>query len=103
VAKATSVPWILQHGLHTSSWQNAWQTAGHAYHAVRQLPSYSTAAVTADVQSCHSTALLPGRGWAGAPDAIYGLCGSTGACLCIQHVLIPVGVAVCAAVHEGAG
>jgi hypothetical protein len=51
--------------------------------------------------------LLPGRGWAGAPEAIYGLCGSTGACLCIQLVAIPVGVTVCtamqlcAAVHEG--
>jgi hypothetical protein len=45
--------------------------------------------------------LLPGRGWAGAPEAIYGLCGSTSACLCIQLVAIPVGEAVCAAVHEG--
>jgi hypothetical protein len=50
--------------------------------------------------------LLPGRGWAGAPEAIYGLCGSTGACLCIQLVAIPLGVTVCAAVHavdEGVG
>jgi hypothetical protein len=35
--------------------------------------------------------------------AVIGLCGSTGACLYIQLVAIPVGVAVCAAVHEGAG
>jgi hypothetical protein len=47
--------------------------------------------------------LLPGRGWAGAPEAICGLCGSTGACVCIQLVPIPVGVTVCAVVHEGAG
>jgi hypothetical protein len=47
--------------------------------------------------------LLPGRGWAGAPKAISGLCGSTGACMYIQLIAIPVGVAVCAAVHEGAG
>jgi hypothetical protein len=45
--------------------------------------------------------LLPGRGWAGAPEAIYGLCGSTGACLCFQLAAIPVGLTVCAALHEG--
>jgi hypothetical protein len=38
-------------------------------------------------------------------QAMCGLCGSTGACLCIQLVPIPVGVAVLrgAVVHEGAG